>query len=369
MGLYILFFFIPSVAFMAIVKLYFKYEYSWREFALQAVVTLGIVTGVFAAGSYGQTSDTQLVNGVVTKLDPQQKNCQSGWRRSTDSFCTEYRTRRVKTGQTCTTDSKGKRSCRDTYSTEYNYIYDWERRYFVRSDISQSYEIRRQDRQGVTVPARFAQINVGDPVTGSRSYTNYIQAASDSLFSESEPLEAVPIAYPSVRDYYIANRVIFTGHPVSGDVFKQWNASFAIMNSNLRKTGANAIVVITTDQPSFATALAQAWDSHNINDVVTVIGMSGDQISWVDTRSWSENSIVTVAIENDIQSLKTLDTVAINAIIEDAILANFKLQSMDKFEYLAEEIAPPKWAIILAAIMLLIVTPLLTYVFHKHDLM
>ena len=366
--MYILFFFIPALIVMAITKLYFKWEYTWKEFAAQAGGTLAVLAIVFFAGSYGQTYDTQLINGVVTETDAKQQSCPVGWRSMRDSFCTEYRTREVYSHTTCT-GTGNDRSCTRHYDTEYNYIYDWERRYFVDSDIPERFEIARVDRQGASTPPRFASVEVGDPVVGSYSYTNYIRAASNSLFAEEEPVEVVPIAYPRVRDYYIANRVIVSGHPMTGEVARAWNESLAVVNANIRKTGANAIVVVTSSGPEFALALAQAWEAHNINDVVTVIGMSGDAISWVDVRSWSESSLVAVEIENEILNLEGLDTQAIDAIIEGVVLENFRLQSMDEFEYLAEDIAPPMWAMILAAMVLLIVTPLITYVFHKHDVM
>jgi hypothetical protein len=368
MGLYILLFFIPALAAMAMTKTYFNWEYTWKEFAIQAGGTLLVLTLVFFAGSYGQTYDTQLINGVVTEVDAKQETCPTGWRSSRDSFCTEYRTRQVYSHTTCSGTGTS-RSCTRHYDTEYNYIYGWERRYFVESDIPESYEITRTDRQGAVVPPRFASITIGDAVTGSYSYTNYIKASVDSLFAEDAPTESVPIAYPRVRDYYVANRVIFTGYEASSTLFQEWNKSFAAVNGNIRETGANAIVVVTGNRPEFALALARSWEAHNINDVVTVIGMDGDAVSWVDVRSWSSNSIVAIAIENDILALKTLDTSAIDAIIESAILNNFELKSMDEFEYLAEEIVPPMWAMILAAITLLIITPFVTYMFHKHDVM
>jgi hypothetical protein len=368
MGLYVLLFFIPALVVMAITKLYFKLKYTWKEFAVQAGSTLLVLVAVFALGNYGQTHDTQLINGVVTSVNAKQETCSSGWRSSRDNFCTEYRTRQVYSHQTCSGTGTS-RSCTDHYDTEYNYIYDWERKYLVSSDIPEKFEIARTDRQGAVVPPRFASISVGNAVTGSYSYTNYIKASVDSLFAEDAPTEILPIAYPKVRDYYVANRVIFTGYKASSALFQEWNKSFTTVNGNIRETGANAIVVVTGAQPDFALALARAWDAHNINDVVTVIGMDGDAVSWVDVRSWSSNSIVAIAIENDILALETLDTQAIDAIIESAILNNFELKSMEEFEYLAEEIVPPMWAMILAAIMLLIITPFVTYMFHKHDVM
>jgi len=310
-----------------------------------------------------------LVNGVVTELNPVQESCPRGWRSSRDNHCTEYRTRQVKVGESCTTSSNGVRTCTPIYNTEYKYIYDWERRYFVESTL-RTFEIDRVDRQGVSTPPRFSEIEINDAVTVSYEYKNYIKGASSSLFSEEELIEALPIAYPRVRDYYRANRVIFTNTESSNDIYSEWNAEFQRLNGNIRETGANAILVITDAiNEDFPEALARGWHAHNINDVVTVIGRNVDTIEWVDTRSWSNSSRVNIEIENELMNLGTLsDREAINDIIENAINDHFELKSMEEFEYLADDIPPPMWAFIIAAILVLIVSPAITYLFHKHDI-
>jgi hypothetical protein len=50
------------------------------------------------------------------------------------------------------------------------------------------------------------------------------------------------------------------------------------------------------------------------------------------------------------------------------IRSDYKLQSMDAFEYLSNDIVPPTWAFVLALIVLLIVTPLITYVMNKYEI-
>jgi hypothetical protein len=95
--------------------------------------------------------------------------------------------------------------------------------------------------------------------------------------------------------------------------------------------------------------------------------MNGDTIAWAEVRSWSNNSLVNVEIENEILNLKTLDTAKINAIIEQAVLDHYELKSMEEFEYLLDDIEPPRWAYIIAIIILLGVTPAVTYYFHKND--
>lgn len=368
MGFYALLFFIPALAAMGIAKLYFHWKYTWKEFAVQVGGTLLVLFALFVAAGASMTHDTKLINGVVTELNAKKENCPIGWQDFTDDFCTEYTTRQVYSHTTCSGTGKD-RVCTRHYDTEYRYIYPWERRYFVKSDLPKTYEISRVDRQGENTPPRFAEVIVGDPVTDSVSYTNYIKGAADSLFAKDKPVEAVPIAYPRVQDYYRANRVIITGYKSDNDFYNSWNESLAEVNGNIRKTGANAIVVVTGDSETFAESLARAWHAHNINDVVVTIGMNGDSIAWTDVRSWSDNSLVSVEIKNEILNLKTLDTQAINAIIQSAVLDHYELKSMDDFKYLADDIAPPTWAFVLAAIILLIITPLVTYLFHKHDVL
>jgi hypothetical protein len=372
--MYALLFIIPVLVSLFIAKVVLHVSFTWKEMAVQAVVTSLVIGGLFLAGSYGQTYDVKFVNGVVSELEPRQRSCPSGWVRYTDSHCTEYRTRRVKDGtQTCTTDSKtNRRTCVDNYVTEYNYYYDWERRYFVHADYSPNstnvqYEIDRVDSQGVNTPPRFSAVKIGDPTAKEESFTNYIRAASDSLFSLEPPGEEVPLAYPGVHEQWLANRVIVFGVPMSGDEWGRWNDGLMKVNSEIRKTGANAIVVVTSSPQSFSEMLARAWEAHNINDVVVTIGVADNRVSWVDVRSWSKSSLVDVTIRDGISGLEVIDIDQINAIIQDSIQAHYVPRGMEEFEYLAEDITPPLWVMILAGIILLIVTPAVTYVFHRED--
>jgi len=363
---YAMMFIIPLIIWIGVAKVFLHFEFTWGEVALQLFVTALVIFGIFAAGSVSQTRDTMFVNGVVTQLDPERQSCPIGWNDYRDSFCTEYRTRSVPDGQTCTT-TNGRRSCTTNYKTQYNYIYGWEQRYFIRTTI-QSYEIPRVDSQGVNTPPRFAEVQIGDPVASQVSYTNYIRGASNSLFNEQlPPDELPPIAYPSIRDFYHANRVIVTGIESNTNFQQEWNSQLEVVNSNIIETGANVIVVVTGYSQKFAEQLAQAWEAHNINDVIVVIGTDGQNVDWVDVRSWSSDSIVNIEIRDEILNLGTLDTTAITGIIESSIMSGYELQSMDNFEYLADDIPPPTWAFVLAFIILMIVTPVITYIFNKHD--
>jgi hypothetical protein len=371
--MYFIWFAIPILVWIAICKTFLHVSLSWGEVAVQAGVTTAIIAGLFFAAGHSQTRDQLFANGVVSKLEPRKESCPWGWRSMRDHHCTEYRTRTVKVGESCSTFSNSTRTCTPIYDTEYNYIYDWERRYFVYADYLEPfsdsrYEISRVDRQGVTTPPRFTKTEIGDPVSKLVEYTNYIKGASSSLFAEEPPGEDVVIAYPKVEQQWLANRVLVFGTEFDSNKWRNWNQELMQLNADIRESGANVVIMVTGHEQQFAEMLARAWEAHNINDVVVTIGTEGDQIDWVDVRSWSGNSLVDIEIRDGILDLETVDTAAINAIIKDAVMDNFELKSMQEFEYLADDIVPPTWVMILTGIILVIVTPAITYLFHNVDL-
>lgn len=361
---YTLLFFVPVIVWVLIAKLYFRHEFTWAEVGVQLGATGVVLLMVMFAGTASQTYDTQLINGVVTNKDIRQETCPTGWRNTTDGFCTEYRTRRVKTGRSCSGTGEH-RTCHDTYKTQYKYIYPWERKYLVTADIS-NYEITRVDSQGVNTPPRFAEVQIGDPVTSAQSYTNYIQGAASSLLNQKN-IDHIDYPYPEVTDYYHVDRVAYVNYTGDPNYIKAWNRSLSKVNSDLRKTGANVLILVTGNTQDWAESLAQSWDAHNINDVVIVVGMTGNEISWVDVRSWSREKLVNIELRDQILDLKTLDSAKINSIVAAVVKEEYVLSDMTEFEYLKDDIDVPTWALVLAFIVLLVGTPALSYVFFKNN--
>jgi hypothetical protein len=365
MGITILLFLIPLVAWILVAKVLFKHEFSIQEMGAQAVIT-GLALALLSFLSFNSlTGDTMMVNGTVTKLDPRKENCNMYWSDWPDGFCTNQYTRRVRSGETCTTINN-KRSCTPTYKTQYRSVYPWERRYFVATTIT-SYEINREDNQGVKTPARFAEIKLGDPVTSLVSYTNYIKGASNSLFDQK--LEDVPyIPYPEVFDYYHINRVFYTDLP-EPIFLEEWNRDLEKLNADLVKFGANVIINITSKDETWAETLAQAWDAHNINDVVVTIGVKDEKISWVNVRSWSSDKMFDIVTRDVLLLLPRIDKDMINDIIRINVAKLYKQQKMEDFEYLLDDIETPTWLYVIAAIILLIVTPLTSLFLSDDNLM
>lgn len=363
MGTTILLFLIPLVAWILIAKLLFKHEFTIEEMGIQVAIT-GIILALLSfAGYSSMTDDVMMVNGVVTKLDPRKESCNMYWSDWPDSFCTNQDTRKVRDGQTCTTVNN-KRTCTPKYKTQYRSVYPWERRYFVKSTIS-SYEIRRVDAQGANTPPRFSEIKLNDPVTEMVPYTNYIKGAAATLFNQK--LENVPVIdYPEVFDYYHVNRVFYTDLPAP-PFLKEWNRDLEKLNAKFRNTGANVIINVTSKDETWSETLAQAWDAHNINDVVVTIGVTGEKISWVNVRSWSSDKMLDVVTRDMIMLLPRVDKDMINDIIDVTVSEHYKPQKMEDFEYLSDDVEAPTWLYIIAGIILLIVTPAVTWFLSNND--
>lgn len=368
MGYYFLLFLIPLFVWLGIAKLIFRHEFCWKEMGIQFSITSVVILLVVLISGNLQTRDYKFVNGNVIEIDYRREYCPVGWVTTTDNFCTKYWSRQVKVGETCRTSSDGRKSCTPNYRTEYQYIYPWEQRYFVYTDI-ENYEIDRIDGQGANIPPRWAEIKVGDPVSKLEYYVNYIKGASDTLFNQKYE-DVPPISYPGIRDYYKANRVIYFGGESDASYMSQWeewNSELSVVNSNLKETGANVIINVVGETQDWAERLAQAWDAHNINDIVISIGTSGDNISWVDVRSWSSNNLVNISIRDEILNIKVVDKTKINDIIEKYVKEYYVEQPMENFEYLADDIPPPAWMFVLIGIILLIITPFVSYTFSKPE--
>jgi hypothetical protein len=356
----LLLFLIPLAAWLVIGKIVFKHEFSWGEMGVQAAATAFVLFMLVVSSSHYQTIDYKLVNGVVTELNARKETCDQTWDDFPDGFCTNEQTRSVRDGETCTTINN-KRTCTPKYKTQYRSIFPWEIRYFVKTEIS-DHEIKRVDRQGAITPPRFSEIKIGDPVTQIVSYTNYIKGASSTLFNQKYE-DVPPIAYPTIQDYYKARRVIYFGVPSSADFVNQWNEEIAQVNADIRKTGANVIIAVTNSNQDWSERLAQAWDAHNINDVIVSIGVDDENIKWVDVRSWSKNDLVDITIRDEIMNLKTVDKTRINDIIKTSVMEFYEEQPMENFEYLAEDIPTPTWLYVIAAIILLVISPVVTFYF------
>src|SRR5215217_9390681 len=84
--------FIP-IAVVLLGKVIFPHHITAKEWGIQAIVTVILLTislVIFVGLRYSNANDTEVWNGRITAMQPIQKNCQTGWSRSKDSFWKEY---------------------------------------------------------------------------------------------------------------------------------------------------------------------------------------------------------------------------------------------------------------------------------------
>lgn len=306
-----------------------------------------LIVGVAFFASHGAaTSDTEIWSGAVTG----KSRVHGTYERSYDCRCREV----------CTGTAPN-RSCTNQCDTCY------ETRYTVNWSCDTTigkYTIDSEDSSWRSVynkpdPARYTVINVGDPVSKTNTYTNYVQAVPDSLFKPgSESIRAkyakMTPAYPDkIYDIYKIDRFVQVGFAFTDAA--AWNLDISNM---LRTLGpqkqANVIVVVAkTSDPNYMYAVRDAWDGANKNDIVLLIGSEdGSKIAWVDVISWTKRELFKVQLRDEVLALGTIDRTKIMPIIQQQITTNFERRRMREFEYLSNEIDPPTWLLIVIGAVL-----------------
>lgn len=315
--------------------------YLWRrrinlvELCVYVLVTCLIVTVGWHAGTYGNAIDTQVLNGEVTKKYKEKTNCTHSYSCNCTTSCTGSGTTR-----SCTT------TCQTCY--EHSHDFDW----ILQTTVG-NIDIDRIDRQGVSEPPRFTAAKPGDPVASTRTYINYIKAASDSLFnSRSNSLAMEKFGnyiprYPlEVYDYHYIDRVLFDRINVLDA--KLWNSTLAKALITLGPSKqANVVILITREaDTAYAQAVHSAWLGGKKNDVIVVIGSPDyPNISWVQVLSWSDKEILKVSLRDSLMDLKTLSADTVIPMIYRHIDQQFVRKPMEDFKYLTEQFEAPDWLI------------------------
>lgn len=361
--------------FPIIVKVIFHSKINYQEWAIQTVIGFVVVALLYNVGKYNQFSDYEIWNGEVTNKEMIQRNCPWGWRDSTDSFCTEYTTRRVPDGESCSGTGVD-RKCTTNYKTQYNYIYSWERKWFVYSNIKESWQIARIDRQGANEPPRWTQVSVGDPVSRRNHYENYVKAAESSVFHKDRRLaeqyrEFIP-EYPiNLYDYYRVDRVITSPDVVIPNI-AEYNILLPKILKEIGPSRQGNIVLLFTDiaDKSYANAVINAWQGGKKNDSIIIIGVDSTQaISWLHVHSWSKNKLYDVMVRDMLLDLGRIDNAQeVIDILYETSINYFERQSMKEFEYLKDEVEPSNFMIGLILVITLLLSGGLTFFFHKHDI-
>lgn len=334
---------------------------TWGEAAMNAGVAVLIITAGYAISVHSQTTDTEVLNGMVTSKEKNKVSCSHSYE------CNCY--------NTCSTDSKGQESCTRHCSTCYEHPYDidWDVITTV-GDIS----IDRVDRQGLDEPPRWDAVLIGEPASLPHSYTNYLKAAPNSLFDmKIAKTEAATYAgripqYHQVYDYYRFEHALDINSKISN--LREWNDALAGVLRDLgpaKQVNINVAFVTGTGR-QFKSVLERAWIGGKKNDVTIVVGVTGTHIDWVDSFTFGEssgNARLNVQLRDDLQQVGDTTKVAeAAAVIKTDVGTWFSRREMANYNYLKNEIRPSARGMMWILILQFLALAGFTFAANKYDM-
>jgi hypothetical protein len=337
---------------------------TYLEMGIQVVSVTIITSIVWAIGSWAATVDTEVWNGEIVK----KLRDHGTYTQSYDCFCSE----------SCS-GSGSSRSCSTTCQTCYedHYTVDWRAETTVGNFTFKSLDSTSKRVYNTPDPKNYKQCYKGQPASIEHNYTNYVQAAPDSLFHSNEAItkqfaDKIP-QKPRVYDHYKYTRVLNYGVLDK----KQQTLLEEMLDVALISMGAskqvNIIVIFTKikDQ-NFRFAVENAWQGGEKNDVVVFIGANADNtIAWADVMTWALNSgneLLQVELRNELLDIPTIDATTVGQTIIQLVNDGYIRPKMENYEYLESSSTPPTWAIIIALMFAFGGSIGLTWVFYVYDI-
>lgn len=306
----------------------------------------------FAASKGVATADTEIWNGQITAKDRLHGTYEESYKchcRNVTTYSGSGKNRTSSTTEVCDT-------CYRTH-----YTVKWEYSATIGGGTIDTADWTNAGVYALPNPQRWSIIQVGDPASRQHSYTNYVQAVPQSLFTPtSATLKAqfasLTLPYPDkVYDFYHNDHFVTPGWaPMDAAA---WNDSIARMLRELGpKKQVNAIVVIAkTDDPNYEYAIRDAWEGCNKNDVVLLIGSkTWPKIDFVRVISWTKNELFKVELRDTILAQGVIAREPIVNAFGAQIAKNFERRHMSEFKYLEAEIDPPTWVLITVAVLILL---------------
>jgi hypothetical protein len=338
---------LPVIALIILIALRYLKDKDWENTVPLPVgilaLTLLIVVIGFSLGKTSKTWDKEVWNGQVTAKHSERVSCEHSY------LCNCH--------ESCSGSGKDK-SCSTVCDTCYEHGYDinWN----LYTDIDNTViHINRIDRQGLQTPPRFAQANVGDSVAQVKTFKNYLKAAKNNIFVEGKTVDPkllakVP-AYPlSVYNYHYLDRVLVVGATIPN--LPQWNRDLSNMLKILGPAKQANIIILITDiqDPNYYYAVKQKWSNAKKNDVVLILGVVGENITWCDVLSWTDVEFFKTSLRDDIKEIGKLDEPLIMKALYDNTMHHFKRKKMREFKYLESEIVPSNGMMIMLWIVTLL---------------
>lgn len=365
------------VALSLAAKFLLRWDISWLEFAAQAVVGIVALSLIWAVGSMGKTADREVLNGAVISKAVDRERCYTNM--PMPRVCSRSYDCNCYTVCTPTTDGKGNvtgQSCQTYCDTCYRY--PWEQDWKVNTNISSPFTISRVDSQGAQEPPRYTRVNIGDPVSVTQRFKNWVKASSGTLFRDADSgleryADLLP-EYPiTITDYYHIDRIVTPNVRLKNE--KVWNETLSKKLATLGpKREINAVFVFIEGQSGdYAYALRRKWDGFKQNDAVVIIGLQKGALDWVEVMSWSKNPLFDLQMRQAIEAYKgkSISEIAPQEVMdsfERVALASFERRPMEDFEYLKGDIKPPAWLVWTSIIFAILIGGGTSYLFHRYDL-
>ena len=327
---------------------------SWKEFLIQVLVSIGVVSISVLIIYSSNVGDTEIWSGRVTKKDKEWTPCSHSYQ------C------RCRTEETCSGSGKD-RSCtsHEVCDTCYEHSNDWD--WTVRTSNGEIIYIDRIDRQGANTPPRWESVQINEPTAQPHRYTSYIKAAPDSLFRHqgltTKYAGTLPPYPGKVYDYYNLNRLVTQGVSVDNT---PWNQGLMNINADMgSKKQVNMVVVLTDQDPEWFYALEESWIGGKKNDAILVIGVDPTgKKRWANVMAWTLDKALESTLSREIMSQPDLDAKSTLEVFRKVVEESYKRKPMADFSYLKASIRPTGTQYTIAIIINIIIAILLTLAFH-----
>ena len=318
---------------------------SWKEALVQLGASSALVLVVFLAARYGSVSSIEHLNGRVSDKDSGTESCCH-----CESVCDSR-------------DSKG--SCTSSHTEcDHSRDYWWS----VKIDLGESdHEIEDGCNGDDDPPTWWSSARVGEPGSVEHSYTNYLLADPQSLFShrtaKAEHLDVVPKWIPEIREKFRTDKVL--AHGVAKPAWLE--REVAELDAELGPSKQVDVIIYLTDSddPEFAEAVEQRWVYGPKNALVVVLGISeGNMIAWARAVTFSKVEALKIEIRDGLPGT-TLS--AAMPKIRGWVDEHWDRTPMADYEYLMSAASPSGWWLFLVYFVAIASSVGIAIYFHHED--
>lgn len=220
-------------------------------------------------------------------------------------------------------------------------------------------------------PGWYQKAYKGEPATVARTYTNYLKADPDNLMTPQaekyvDQVPEFPQLHGASAAPYHVKRVLSTG---GVKVPKGWQKQLDEMNADLgHKYQIDLLFMVTKiKDPDFAKAVEAKWLYGPKNAVTIILGVpDGETIEWARVVTLSEVNVFKIEMRDELPGKKLSDP-SILPFVEQEVKEQYTRTPMAEYEYLASDVQPETWMLVLLHILNLLIMGGLIAWMHKED--